>query len=56
METTLHTERTVADICKGFTYNELKGKGLFGLDGRLTIPAWEIVRCFVKLITVQIVS
>lgn len=33
----LHTEWTVADICKGFTYNELEGKGLFGLDGRLTI-------------------
>ena len=33
----LHTEWTVADVCKGFTYNELEGKGLFGLDGRLTI-------------------
>ena len=33
METTLHTEWTVEDICKGFTYNELEGKGLFGLDG-----------------------
>ena len=37
MKTTLHTEWTVADICKGFYYNELEGKGLFGLDGRLTI-------------------
>ena len=37
MKTILHTEWTVADICKGFTYNELEGKGLFGLDGRLTI-------------------
>lgn len=37
METTLHTEWTVEDICKGFAYNELEGKGLFGLDGRLTI-------------------
>ena len=34
METTLHTEWTVEDICKGFTYNELEGKGLFGLDCR----------------------
>lgn len=33
----MHKEWTVADICKGFTYNELEGKGLFGLDGRLTI-------------------
>lgn len=30
MKTILHTEWTVADICKGFTYNELEGKGLFG--------------------------
>ena len=37
MKTTLHTEWTVADVCKGFVYNELEGKGLFGLDGRLTI-------------------
>lgn len=37
MKTELHTEWTVADICKGFVYNELEGKGLFGLDGRLTI-------------------
>lgn len=39
MKTTLHTEWTVEDICKGFTYNELEGKGLFGLDGRLTISS-----------------
>lgn len=37
MKTELHTEWTIADICKGFVYNELEGKGLFGLDGRLTI-------------------
>lgn len=37
MRTSLHTEWTVADICKGFTYNELEGKGLFGLNGQLTI-------------------
>ena len=37
MKTELHTEWTVADICKGFVYNELEGKGLFGLDGHLTI-------------------
>jgi hypothetical protein len=28
---------SVADICNGFVYNELEGKGLFGLSGRLTI-------------------
>lgn len=37
MKPILHKEWTVADVCKGFTYNELEGKGLFGLDGRLTI-------------------
>ena len=28
---------TVEEICKGFTYNEAEGKGLFSLSGRLTI-------------------
>ena len=37
MKTTLHTDITVADICDGFVYNELEGKGLFGLSGKLTI-------------------
>jgi 5-methylcytosine-specific restriction endonuclease McrA len=37
METTLKTDITVADICSGFVYNQLEGKGLFGLGGKLTI-------------------
>lgn len=37
MKTTLRTDITVADICHGFVYNELEGKGLFGLGGTLTI-------------------
>ena len=37
MKTELHTEWTVKDICEGFVYNELEGKGLFGMNGRLTI-------------------
>ena len=37
MKTTLRTELTVADICDGFVYNELEGKGLYGLGGQLTI-------------------
>ena len=37
METKLITDITVGDICKGFVYNELEGKGLYGLSGRLTI-------------------
>ena len=37
MKTTLHTNITVRDICEGFVYNELEGKGLYGLSGKLTI-------------------
>jgi hypothetical protein len=37
VKTTLRTDITVADICAGFVYNKLEGKGLFGLGGRLTI-------------------
>lgn len=37
MITKLQTQITVGDVCKGFVYNELEGKGLYGLDGKLTI-------------------
>ncbi len=37
MDTTLRTDITVKDVCDGFIYNELEGKGLFGLSGTLTI-------------------
>lgn len=37
MKTELRTDITVKDICEGFVYNELEGKGLFGLSGTLTI-------------------
>ena len=37
MESTLRTEITVKEICDGFVYSELEGKGLFGLSGKLTI-------------------
>jgi len=37
MKTTLQTKITVKDICEGFQYNEVEGKGLFGLSGKLTI-------------------
>ncbi len=36
MKTTLKTY-TVKQICEGFVYNEFEGKGLFGLNGNLTI-------------------
>ncbi len=37
MQTTLVTDWTVGDICKGFVYDKNEGKGLFGLDGKLVI-------------------
>ena len=37
MKTTLRTDITVEAISAGFVYNELEGKGLFGLRGKLTI-------------------
>ncbi len=37
MNTLLKTDITVKDVCEGFEYNELEGKGLFGLSGTLTI-------------------
>jgi len=33
----LRTDITVAGICDGFVYNQLEGKGLYGLGGKLTI-------------------
>lgn len=37
MTATLRIDFTVEDICKGFVYNKSEGRGLFGLDGKLTI-------------------
>ncbi len=37
MKTDLKTSITVKEICDGFVYNDLEGKGLFGLSGKLTI-------------------
>ncbi len=37
MKTTLHTDWTVGDLCKGFVYDKSENKGLFGLDGQLII-------------------
>lgn len=37
MKTELLTTVTIDEICNGFVYNELEGKGLFGWSGRLTI-------------------
>ncbi|MCC5849957.1 MAG: DUF262 domain-containing protein [Verrucomicrobia bacterium] len=46
MITTLRTKITVKEICAGFVYNEMQGKGLFGLSGRLTIQP-EYQRCYI---------
>ena len=37
MKTTLHTDWTVADLCKGFVYDQNEDRGLFGMDGQLII-------------------
>jgi hypothetical protein len=37
MITTLKTDIIIGEIVEGFEYNELEGKGLFGLSGKLTI-------------------
>lgn len=37
MDTTLLIDLTVEEICKGFIYNELEGKGLHGWSGKLVI-------------------
>ena len=37
MITTLKTDLSVEDICKGFVYNEFEGKGLYGWSGKLVI-------------------
>lgn len=37
MQTTLVTNWTVGDICKGFVYDQNENKGLYGLDGQLII-------------------
>ena len=37
MITTLHTDWTVGDVCKGFVFDQNENKGLFGLSGQLII-------------------
>lgn len=37
MNTTFKNDITVKDICDGFVYNELEGRGLYGLSGKLKI-------------------
>ena len=37
MKTELRTDITIGQICEGFYYNEYEGKGVYGLNGKLTI-------------------
>ena len=37
MNTTLRTDLTIQDICNGFVYNEVEGKGLYGWGSKLVI-------------------
>ncbi|ELA09334.1 hypothetical protein MOMA_02985 [Moraxella macacae 0408225] len=37
MKTKLNTSISIKELCAGFVYNELEGKGLYGLNGKLTI-------------------
>lgn len=37
MEAELRTDITIGDICEGFQYNKLEGKGVFGWGSKLTI-------------------
>ena len=37
MQTFLKTDYTVRQVLEGFEWNEAEGKGLFGLNGKLTI-------------------
>ena len=53
MKTNLKTEIGVKEICDGFVYNELEGKGLFGLSGRLTIQP-EYQRNYTKLLEIRV--
>ena len=40
---------TVSKIVEGFVYNELEGKGLFGLSGKLTIqPEYQRNYIYIK--------
>ena len=48
METILK-HYTVKQICDGFVYNELEGKGLFGLAGKLVIqPEYQRNYIYIK--------
>ena len=54
MKTVLKTEITVKDICEGFIYNELEGKGLFRVKrGKLTIQSRNTNELYYTLIRAE---
>ena len=50
MKTELHTDITIAQLCEGFHYSELEGRGLYGMNGKLTIQP-EYQRNYIYLDT-----
>ena len=46
----IRTDITVRDICEGFVYSELEGKGLFGLSGTLKTQILPVVLNFVYIL------
>ena len=50
MKTELHTDITIAQLCQGFHHSELEGKGLYGMNGQLTIQP-EYQRNYIYLDT-----
>lgn len=50
MKTELRTDITIAQLCEGFHYSELEGKGLYGMNGKLTIQP-EYQRNYIYLNT-----
>ena len=49
METELK-EYTVKELCEGFTYSKVDGKGLYGLGGKLTIQSINVTISIVRII------
>ncbi len=50
MKTELRTDINIAQLCEGFHYSELEGKGLYGMNGKLTIQP-EYQRNYIYLDT-----
>ena len=50
MKTNLRTDITIGQVCDGFVFNQLEGKGLHGLSGRLTIqPEYQRIYIYADI-------